>query len=338
MTKLKIWLTVVLLLASSTFNQSMAATDDDKAKQRAAFIRANFAKYEYNITMRDGIKLFTSVYVPNDRSQQYPIILQRTPYSVGPYGTDKYKIKMGPAASFEKEGFIFVFQDVRGKYISGGEFVNMRPQDAYKKGGKATDDATDTYDTIEWLINNIDNNNKKVGIWGTSYPGYYASVATINSHPALIAASPQAPIADWFFDDFHRNGALGLPMAFIFFDSFDKHRTGQHAHRIDRMKLDSPDGYDFFRRLGPLSNVNKKYFNQTRPFWNELVNHPNYDQYWQDKNVLPHLTDTKPATLIVGGWYDTEDLYGPLETLYPVAAEKWQEANVVVGRRRKAGQ
>ena len=303
---------VMLLMVLFTVNNAFA--EQKSENPREAYIRANYTKYEYQIPMRDGVKLFTSVYLPIDDSKKYPIMMQRTPYRVAPYGADKYKAKLGPSEAFEKEGFIFVFQDVRGKFRSEGEFVNMRPQDAYKRGKKATDDATDTYDTIDWLIKNIEGNNGKVGMWGTSYPGYYTSVASINSHPALKAISPQAPIADWFFDDFHRNGAFVTPMAFIFFDTFDKQREGEFSYWPEGMKSETPDGYQFFRNLGPLTNVNDKYFHGERPFWNEIIQHPNYDDYWQERNVLQHLKNTKPATLVVGGWYDTEDLYGPLYT------------------------
>ena len=304
---------LLLLMVLSPVAYSDAAKAD-KAKARAEYIRAHYTKFEYKIPMRDGVKLFTSVYVPNDDTQSYPILFQRTPYRVAPYGVDQYKTQLGPSALFEKEGFIFVFQDVRGKSMSEGEFVNMRPQDAYKRGKQAIDDATDTYDSIEWLVNNLSKHNGRVGMWGTSYPGYYTSVGSINSHPALKAISPQAPIADWFFDDFHRNGAFVTPMAFLFFDSFDKQLDGPQAHREKGMDPITPDGYQFFQELGPLANVNKRYFHGERPFWNELTQHPNYDDYWQARNVLPHLNNTKPATLVVGGWYDTEDLYGPLYT------------------------
>lgn len=320
----------ILLIFSSNFISDAFA--DDKAEARADYIRANYTKYEYQIAMRDGIKLFTSVYVPIDDSKTYPMLFQRTPYRVAPYGASKYKTRLGPSESFEKEGFIFVFQDVRGKFMSEGKFVNMRPQDAYKRGKNATDDATDTYDTIEWLVNNIDNNNGNVGMWGTSYPGYYTSVASINSHPALKAISPQAPIADWFFDDFHRNGAFVTPMAFIFFDYFDQQLDAPQAHWPKSMDSVTPDGYQFFKELGPLSNVNDKYFMGERPFWNELTEHPNYDEYWQDRNVLQHLTKTKPATLVVGGWYDTEDLYGPLYTYQTMSdANKKDHIKLVMG-------
>ena len=305
---------------------------EKKSNARADYIRANYTKFEYKIPMRDGTELFTAVYSPNDTSKTYPMMMQRTPYRVAPYGSDQYKTRLGPDAQFEKEGFIFVFQDVRGKFLSQGKYVNMRPQDAHKRGKGAVDDATDTYDTIDWLVNNIANNNGKVGMWGTSYPGYYTSVAGINSHKALKALSPQAPIADWFFDDFHRNGAFVVPMAFLFFDTFDKQLDKPQAHWPKGMKKVTPDGYDFFLKLGPLSNVNKDYFKGERPFWNELTEHPNYDDYWQSRNVLPHLNKVKPATLVVGGWYDTEDLYGPLSTYKAMSkSNKKEHIKMIMG-------
>jgi len=316
-----------LLLIFVLVTSFSALAADKKSDPRADYIRANYTKYEYQIPMRDDVKLFTSVYVPNDDSKTYPMMFQRTPYRVAPYGADKYKTRLGPSEAFEKEGFIFVFQDVRGKFMSEGEFVNMRPQDAYKRGNSATDDATDTYDSIEWLVKNVDNNNGNVGMWGTSYPGYYTSVGAINSHPALKAISPQAPIADWFFDDFHRNGAFVTPMAFIFFDTFDKQRDGQFAYWPKGMDQVTPDGYQFFKDLGPLTNVNEDYFNGERPFWNEIIAHPNYDDYWQSRNLLQHLSKTKPATLVVGGWYDTEDLYGPLYT-YQTMSQKNSQSHI----------
>ncbi len=316
-----------LLLIFVLVTSFSALAADKKSDPRADYIRANYTKYEYQIPMRDDVKLFTSVYVPNDDSKTYPMMFQRTPYRVAPYGADKYKTRLGPSEAFEKEGFISVFQDVRGKFMSEGEFVNMRPQDAYKRGNSATDDATDTYDSIEWLVKNVDNNNGNVGMWGTSYPGYYTSVGAINSHPALKAISPQAPIADWFFDDFHRNGAFVTPMAFIFFDTFDKQRDGQFAYWPKGMDQVTPDGYQFFKDLGPLTNVNEDYFNGERPFWNEIIAHPNYDDYWQSRNLLQHLSKTKPATLVVGGWYDTEDLYGPLYT-YQTMSQKNSQSHI----------
>jgi len=204
----------ILVIASCVMTPAVSAAPDKDT--RAEYIRSHYAKYEYNIPMRDGTKLFTSVYIPYDQSKSWPMLMQRTPYRVAPYGSSDFKTRLGPSEKFEQEGYIFVFQDVRGKQMSEGEFVNMRPQDAYKRGKDAVDDATDAYDTIEWLVKNVPNNNGRVGQWGISYPGYYTSVSGINSHKALKAISPQAPIADWFFDDFHRNGAFSTPMAFLF--------------------------------------------------------------------------------------------------------------------------
>jgi hypothetical protein len=314
----------ILLLLSNI----LYAETDNKAQKRADYIRSHYTKYEYQIPMRDGITLFTAVYVPTDDSQKYPMLMERTPYSVAPYGVNKYMTRLGPGENFEKEGYIFVFQDVRGQFLSEGEYVNMRPQDAYKKGGNATDDATDTYDTIDWLIQKVPNNNGKVGMWGTSYPGFYTSVGAINSHKALKAISPQAPIADWFFDDFHRNGAFVVSMAFLFFDAFDLKREGLYTYMPQEIiEPTTPDGYDFFHKLGPMSNVNKNYFKGERPFWNDITEHPNYDEYWQAKNVLQHFNNIKPATLIVGGWFDTEDLYGPLAT-YQTMSKNNRNENV----------
>ena len=310
MKNLFVLFSLIFVLASPVFAQT-----DTGAKARADYIRYNYAKYEYEIAMRDGKTLFTAVYVPNDTSKKYPFLMVRTPYSARPYGVSNYAEKLGPDAIFEEEGFIFVVQDVRGRYRSEGEYVNVRPQDAYKRGKGAVDDATDTYDTIDWLVKNIKGNNGKAGMWGISYPGYYASVGTVNAHPALKAVSPQAPVTDWFFDDFRRNGAFVPSMAFRFFDSFDNQPDVKYSHPVNReADLWTHDGYQFYLDLGPLSNVNKDYFKGTRPFWNDLIAHPNYDDFWQARNILQHLKKTKPAILVVGGWYDTEDLYGPLAT------------------------
>lgn len=267
------------------------------------------------IPMRDGVKLYTSVYVPYSSStdEKFPIILLRTPYSAGPYGANNYRSSIGPSEAFEEEKFIFAYQDVRGKYMSEGEFVNMRPH-IPNKTGKQIDESSDTYDTIDFLVNNIEKNNGRVGQWGISYPGFYSSAGAIDSHPALKAVSPQAPIADWFFDDFHRNGAFVLPMAFNFFSSFGVPRPEPTTFGPASYKHPTKDGYQFFLDLGPLSNVNKNYFNKEIPFWNDLASHPNYDQFWQSRNLLPHLKNISASMLVVGGWFDTEDLYGPLQT------------------------
>ena len=284
--------------------------------ERAEWIRANYTKSEVRITMRDGVELFTSIYEPNDAdpTRQYPILLSRTPYSVGPYGLSQYKTRLGPMAEFEKNRYIFVFQDVRGKYMSGGEFLDMRPHIENKTSKNQFDESSDTYDTIDWLVKNTRRNNGRVGQWGISYPGFYTSAGAIDSHPALLAVSPQAPIADWFFDDFHRNGAFVLPMGFNFFYSFGRPRPGPTTEGNPSFQFPTRDGYQFFLELGPLRNVDKYHFHDEIGFWNDMEAHPNYDAFWQARNLLPHLKNIKAAVLTVGGWYDTEDLYGPLKT------------------------
>ena len=276
--------------------------------ERAETIRSNYTKFEVRIPMRDGVRLFTSIYVPNHPGQPWPFLMVRTPYRSSPYGADRYRNRLGPSSIFEQSGFIFVYQDVRGTYQSEGEFLNMRPH------GGAVNESTDTWDTIEWLLKNVPNNNGRVGMWGNSYPGFYASAGMIDSHPALVAVSPQAPISDWYFDDFHRHGAFVLPMAFNFFSSFGQARDGLTTERPEGFDHGTPDGYQFFLDLGPLKNVNEKYFKGEISFWNDLVAHPNYDDFWQSRNILHHLSNISAAVLVVGGWYDTEDLYGPLNT------------------------
>jgi putative CocE/NonD family hydrolase len=278
--------------------------------------------------MRDGKKLFTSVYAPKDDSQPWPILFDRTPYSVAPYGVDEYRASLGPSDLFAKENFIFAYQDVRGRYLSEGDFVNMRPQ---QTGNDGFDESTDTYDSIDWMVKHLPNNNGKVGMWGISYPGFYTAAGVINAHPALKAASPQAPITDWFVgDDFHHNGTLYLPHAFNFFSSFGHPRPEPSTKRTDRIDPGTPDGYNFFQKLEPLSNVNEKYYKNDVPFWNEMTQHPNYDAYWQARNLRPHLKNIKPAIMTVGGWFDAEDLFGALNTYKSIEKSSPGASNILV--------
>lgn len=300
--------------------------------ERAEFIRANYSKSEVKIPMRDGVELFTAIYEPNDTdpTKQYPIILFRTPYSVGPYGLSQYRTRLGPTEDFEKNKYIFVFQDVRGRYMSGGQFLDMRPHIAHKTSKQQIDESSDTYDTIDFLVSKLARNNGRVGQWGISYPGFYTSAGAIDSHPDLKAVSPQAPIADWFFDDFHRNGAFVLPMGFNFFYSFGRSRPDPTTENNPRFQFPSRDGYQFFLDLGPLSNVDDKHFKEEIHFWNDLEAHPNYDQFWQDRNILPHLKNVRASVLTVGGWYDTEDLYGPLKTYSAIEQQNPDIKNHIV--------
>ncbi len=279
------------------------------------YIKAHYTKFEYRIPMRDGKRLFTSVYVPKDFTQKYPIMLDRTPYNVGPYGVDNFKTSLGPSEKFARDGFVFAYQDVRGRYMSEGDFMDMRPQIDDKRGPQDVDESSDTYDTIEWLIHHVPNNGK-VGMWGISYPGFYTAAGVIDAHPALKAASPQAPITDWFVgDDFHHNGALYLPHAYRFFTGFGHPRPEPTLPPASApFATGGPDAYSFFLSLGPLSNVNEKYYKNDVPFWTQMTQHDTYDEFWQARNLRPHLKNVKPAVMTVGGWFDAEDLFGALNT------------------------
>jgi hypothetical protein len=301
------------------------------AGQGLDYIRAHYTKYEYEIPMRDGVRLFTSVYVPKDQSQSYPILLNRTPYSVAPYGADNYKTSLGPSEIFARDGWIFAYQDVRGRLMSEGDFMDMRPHKDVKSGPKDIDESTDTYDTIDWLVKHVPDNNGKVGLYGISYPGFYTAAGMIDAHPALKAASPQAPITDWFVgDDFHHNGALYLPHAFGFFSGFGWPRPKPTIDMGRPFDYGTGDGYDFYLRLGAMPNVNVKYFKKEIAFWNDMMVHETYDAFWQARNLRPHLTNIKPAVMTVGGWFDAEDLFGALNTYKSVEKQSPGAYNILV--------
>jgi putative CocE/NonD family hydrolase len=281
-------------------------------RDMASFIRDNYEKEEVRVPVRDGVHLFTAIYAPKDRSRSYPILMRRTPYSVAPYGEGSFPGTLGPSETLTREGFIFVLQDVRGAYMSEGDFLNMTPHRPVKSGPEDVDESTDAYDTIEWLLANVENHNGRVGMWGISYPGFYAAASMIDAHPALRAVSPQAPIADWWYDDFHHHGAFFLPHAFNFLSSFGVPRPEPTTRGNPPFNHGTPDGYSFFLEMGPLSNANELYLKHGIPFWDSIIAHPNYDGFWQPRNLLPHLANVAPAVLTVGGWYDAEDLYGAL--------------------------
>ncbi len=300
------------------------------AERNAEHIRASYTKFEHRVPMRDGKRLHTAIYVPNDRSKDYPFLLFRTPYSCSPYGADRYRKSLGPDMRFVRDGYIFVYQDVRGRFMSEGEYVNMTPHVARKAGPEDIDESTDTFDTIEWLLANVDDHNGRVGQWGISYPGFYTIAGAIDSHPALKAVSPQAPIADWFWDDFHHHGAFFLPHGFNFLSRFGVPRPEPTTESPPRFHHGTPDGYRFFLDLGPLRNVNDEHFHGKIPFWNQLVQHPNYDEFWQSRNILPHLKGVRCAVMTVGGWFDAEDLYGPLKVYREVERNNPGTFNVLV--------
>ena len=329
----------VLSLFFITLISSCDTTSKDSAKASNTYVQDNYTKKEVTIEMRDGTKLFTVIYAPKDQSKTYPILLQRTPYSSSPYGEGKFKTKISPNTQLMKEGNIVVYQDVRGRWMSEGVYDNMRAYIPNKKKNQS-DETSDTYDTIDWLVKNVENNNGRVGTWGISYPGHYTTVSTIDAHPALKATSPQASIADFFFDDFHHNGAFLLSYfrAISLFGAYKDSPTDTAWYSFP--KMDSQDQYQFFLDAGPLKNLNKYFRKETVDnlspqnndkiddfFWREIVDHPNYDSVWQSKGIIQHL-DKVPstvATMIVGGEFDAEDLYGPLETYK--AIEKHQPNN-----------
>jgi uncharacterized protein len=286
----------------------------------ARALREHYTKYEHRIPMRDGARLFTVAYVPKDTSRAYPMILTRTPYSVSPYGIDNYPAAgsgralrhVAPSPRFLREGYIFVHQDVRGQFMSEGTFVDVRPA-ARAKGD--IDESTDTYDTVEWLVHHVPGNNGRVGMWGISYPGFYAAQGAASGHPALKAVSPQAPVTDWFKgDDFHHNGAFCLADALDFYATFGKPRPKPVPKLNWAFDHEIADVYDFFLALGPLANANTKYLHGEIGFWNDLMQHGTLDAFWKARDPRPRYKGLKPAIMTVGGWFDAEDLYGALET------------------------
>src|SRR5262245_22509886 len=306
----------------------LAQTD---ARQSSPFnVKDRYVKSEHLIAMRDGVKLYTAVYSPKDTSQKYPIIMTRTPYSAGPYGADAYSSSLGPSAAFMREGYIFVYQDVRGTFMSEGEFEDVRPHIKNKKSPKDIDESSDTYDTIDWLIKNVPNNNGRAGVWGISYPGFYTATALMDAHPALKAASPQAPIADWFVgDDDHHNGAFFLFDCFGFNMFFGMPRPEPTSNQFKSFNYGTSDAYKFFLELGPVANAQKNYFKGKNRYWNDVTTHGTYDQFWQARNVLPHLKKITTAVMVVGGLFDAEDLYGPLN-IYKTIEKNSAVDNILV--------
>ena len=303
-----------LLFTISLLSQSVGAKPMTP-QELAVYVKANYTKYEHRVPMRDGKKLFTAIYVPKESLKTYPFLLSRTPYSCAPYGVDKYRSNLGPNERFATSGYIFVYQDVRGRYLSEGEFVEMTPHRAVKRGPADTDESSDTYDTIDWLLKNVKGNNGKAGIVGISYPGFYAAAGMLEAHPALKAASPQAPIVDLFMgDDAYHNGSFYLAANFGFYAFFGKKKTEPELPDpgARHFEFETSDGYDFYRRLGPLTNGDEKYFKRDSPYWTDLLAHTSYDDFWKVRNLGQHVKNVTPAVLTVGGWFDAEDLQGPL--------------------------
>ncbi len=282
-------------------------------------VKEHYTKYEYRIPMRDGVHLFTAVYVPKDSSRAYPFLINRTPYSVSPYGVSQYRKRLGPAPEFDEAGYIFVFQDVRGRYMSEGTFVEMRPHIDVKKSNKDVDDSSDLYDTIDWLLKKVPNNNGRAGIWGISYPGFYTSASIIDSHPALKAASPQAPMTNLFMgDDSYHGGAFMLDANFGFYAFFKPQANPELPSKV-RVPFDwgTTSGYDFYLKVGPISNLDK-YLDGYSGLFDDQMRHDTYDDYWKPRNLAPHMKNIHCAVLTVGGWFDAEDLQGPFSTFHAI--------------------
>ena len=293
------------------------------------FVQDNYTKKEVLIEMRDGIKLHTTIYSPKDVSVTYPMLLKRTPYSCRPYGENQFPTKVGPNKYLMEEGNIMVCQDVRGRWNSEGVYDNMR---AYipNKSAIQTDEASDTYDTIEWLINNVGNNNGKVGTYGISYPGFYATYSLLDAHPALKAVSPQACIGDFFFDDFYHNGAylLSYWRATSVFGYMKNTPTTEAWYEFP--DIETEDQYQFFVDNMPLSKLDK-YYEEDNVFMEQLKTHVTYDEFWESRGIIQHLKDIKPATMIVGGLFDAEDLYGPFNTYESIEENSTNYNTIVFG-------
>ncbi len=318
------YLILILLLPFCAFADS---------KADSAWIVNNYTKEEVYIPMRDGKRLYTAVYKPKNVTEKHPILINRTPYSIAPYGADTFKTAWNSHyKEYFKEYYIIVNQDVRGRYMSEGDFEDIRPYNPDKEEDTDIDEASDTYDTIEWLLKHVKGNNGKVGAFGISYPGFYATMTALSHHPAVVAVSPQAPVTEWFLgDDFHHNGAFMLMDGFNFYSSFGKPRpvpTRQGAKGFNGYF--SKDNYKFYLETGPLKNF-AKLMGDSVAYWKELYAHPNYDEWWQVRNTRAHVQHIpkRVHTLVVGGLFDAEDCYGAWN-LYKAIEEKAKNDNKLV--------
>ncbi len=317
----KILLPFLLLVSIASFSQNIDSL----------WFKKNYTKKEQYITMRDGIRLFTSIYTPNDSIEKHPILMTRTPYNCAPYGTDKYrKFYDNYHKEYLKEKYIMVVQDVRGRFMSEGVYEDIRPFNNVKKD-KETDEASDTYDTIDWLIKNLRNNNGNVGVFGISYPGFYSTMAALSNHPALKAVSPQAPVTDWFIgDDFHHNGAFMLMDAFSFYSTFGRPRPKLTTEWPKDIDFFTKDSYNFYLQYGCLQNLTNNFMGDSILFWKDLMNHPNQDEWWNKRTVTNYINIVKPAMLVVGGLFDAEDCYGAWKTYSTIEKQNSTNNNRLV--------
>ena len=321
---------VRLLVVGAVFWTGSRASLAQEPSQLESYIRLHYTKTEHMVPMRDGVKLFTSVFVPRDTTKKYPILMKRTPYNVGPYGEDKYPAKLGPSELFVKAGYIFVNQDVRGRFASEGEFLQVTPHVPFKSKPSDIDESSDTYDTIEWMLKNIPQHNGRVGMYGISYPGFYAAAGMIDAHPALKAVSPQAPVGDWYFDDFLHHGSFFLAHAFRWLTSNATERPKPTTEPVKPYVYPTPDGYKLFLEAGSVENIDKQYLKGSIPFWKEMMEHPNRDEFWQKRALIPHLKNVAPTVMVVTGWYDAEDLYGSFKTYQAIEKMNPKVNNVLV--------
>ncbi len=328
MKKLFLWL---LLIPVCSYAQKTESPYPFSVAQDSAYIRENYQKMEFMVQMRDGIKLFTQVYAPKDQSKKYPILMQRTPYTCSPYGTDKYKKRIGPNPFMLRSNYIVVYQDVRGRWASEGKFVEMTPHLDTKKAKTDIDESTDTYDTIDWLIKNINNNNGKVGQWGISYPGFFTSAGAVSEHPALKASSPQAPMADLWRDDAFHNGAFMIAANFGFYNFFQEQTKPTITRPPAYFENNNPDGYDFYlNELKTTKNSEDGFYKGRNVYYHDNFDHPSYDEHWKKRNILPHLKGIKHAVMVVGGWYDEQDLYGTFNTYKAIEKQNPNIKNIFV--------
>jgi putative CocE/NonD family hydrolase len=291
------------------------------------FIKTHYAKYEYRIPMRDGAKLFVSVYTPQagafKDSGPYPFLMTRTPYSCAPYGEDNMPARLGPSQELQESGYIFVCGDARGRYESEGVFQEMNPHIDDKKScvvGKAcdVDESTDMYDTVDFLLKHVENNNGRVGIAGISYPGFYTSASIIDSHPAIKAASPQAPMTDLFFnDDGYHGGAFMLSANHGFYTGFKPQKNPTLPDKRTLFDVGTSDDYQYYLQAGPTENLDKAFKGSNFLFHDQVV-HTTYDDYWKKRDLSRHMKNIHAAVMTVGGWFDAEDLSGPFKTFHAI--------------------
>ncbi|MEP7321635.1 MAG: CocE/NonD family hydrolase [Saprospiraceae bacterium] len=301
--------------------------------QNSEYVKEHFTKIDTLIPMRDGIKLYTVAYIPKDSSQVYPILFERTPYSARPYGTQAYPYRLGPNSTLMKSGYIFVIQDVRGRYMSEGHNLEVTPFIDNKTGKSMVDESSDTYDSIDFLLKMLKNNNGRVGLYGISYPGFYATASLPEAHPAIKAVSPQAPVTDEFIgDDVNHHGAFFLLDNFNFINYFGVPRTKPVENYGGQLTDTSyTDSYRFFLEMGSLKNSQStRLFNHKSYIWDEYLAHDTYDLYWQARNIRPHLKNIKIPTLVVGGWFDAEDCFGALRTYEALEKQNKGNSNYLV--------